>query len=243
MSDNPKDQEFAPINLEANDRIPMASNRQANTPSAAAAKSSNVYTSIVLLIALVACAGAGYLYNENLQSQKLLANNETRIKSLEDRLSATGEEMGNSTVELQVKLGELTTKTEELWEQMDKLWASAWRKNQEEIKTLNADLKTLKTDTNALVVDVEKRIADNKTTAANLTSRIETVNTKSNAQANEMLTVNAKLDEASQNNTKQTKAVRDTTEKLILLEKRNTTLLQQIQQLENKLEALANKMV
>ena len=243
MSDDPKDKDFAPINVELNDRIPIASNRQSTNAPTSAPKGNYLFTTIVLLVAVAACAASGYLYNENEQNKNLLAKNEGRIKILEDRLSATGEEMGNSTIELQIKLGELSTKTQELWDQMDKLWASAWRKNQQEIKTLNEDLKNVQQEATKLVKEVEVKIAENKTTAANLLSRIEAVNTKSNAQANELLTVNAKLDQNNENNTKQTKAVRDTTEKLILLEKRNTTLLQQIQQLESKLDELAKKMV
>ena len=61
---------------------------------------------------------------------------EQRILQLENKLSATGEEIGESTVALQVKVTELTNKTNELWEQMDKLWASAWRRNQQEIADL-----------------------------------------------------------------------------------------------------------
>jgi chromosome segregation ATPase len=244
MSDNPKDKDFAPINIELNDRIPMAGNRQSSSKSTAKIpKSSNSYTSIVLVIAVIACAASGYLFNANIYSQTFLAENEKRIKTLEDRLSATGEEMGNSAGELQVKLGELALKGEENFQQIDKLWASAWRRNQQEIRTVSANFKNLTQDTNQLVKDLDAKVSDNKTTVARIQPRIDGVNTKVNAQANELLTLNVRQDENQQSNTAQASTLRDMTEKLILLEKRNTNLLQKIQALENKLNELAIKSV
>jgi chromosome segregation ATPase len=244
MSVDPKDKDFAPINVELSDRIPMAGNRKASTKTPSVApKSSNTYTSVAMVIAVIACAASGYLYSVNMQNKTMLADNNKRIKSLEDRLSATGEEMGNSTVELQVKVGELSARAEELWDQMDKLWASAWRKNQQEIKTLSTNFSNLQQDTNRLVKELDAKVADNKTTAANMLPRIDGVNTKVNAQANELLVINVKQDEYQSSVSQQKTALREMTEKMILLEKRNTTLLQQIKQLESKLTALANKSV
>ncbi|GAB54840.1 hypothetical protein GPUN_0701 [Glaciecola punicea ACAM 611] len=244
MSDDPKDKDFEPINIELSDRIPSAGNRQGSAKtSAGAPKSNNSFTSLVLIVAVIACAASAYLYSANVQNQKVLAQSASRIQSLEDRLSATGEEMGNSTVELQVKVGELAEKSEELWDQMDKLWASAWRKNQQEIKALNTEFTGFQKDASRLSKELENKLADNRTAAANMQSRIDGVNTKVNAQANEMLTLDAKLDDNRQKNTAQVQSLRDMTEKLILLEKRNTTLLQKIQQLENKLDEVANKIV
>ena len=86
-------------------------------------------TVLALLIALAASGGAGYLFMQ-LEQQKIAAQSaEQRIADLENRLSATGEDLGESTVALQVKVSELSNRAEELWEQMDKLWASA-RKDQ-----------------------------------------------------------------------------------------------------------------
>lgn len=244
MSVDPKDKDFAPINVEFNDRIPMGGNRKSNTKSTVTeSKSSSVLNNLVLVLALIACGASGYLFSLNMQNETLLQENEKRIKTLEDRLSATGEEMGNSTVELQVKVGELSARAEELWEQMDKLWASAWRRNQQEIKTLEANFKNLSQDTNKLVKEIDSKVAENKSTVANLRPRIDGVNTKINAQANELLAITVNQDEYQQSQAKQSATLREMTEKLILLEKRNTTLLQKIQQLEKKLDEVANKSV
>jgi chromosome segregation ATPase len=244
MSDDPKDKDFAPINVEMEDRIPMASKRQANAKTTSTVtKSNNGFTSIVLVIAVIACASSAYLYTLNASNQNLLAENEVRLKSLENRLSATGEEMGNSTVALQVKVGELTARGEELWDQMDKLWASAWRRNQEEIKTLSVNFKNLQQDTFKLVKDLDAKVSDNKSTTASIQSRIDGVNTKVNSQANDLLSINVRQDQNQQTNNKHATTLREMAEKLILLEKRNTTLLQKIQQLESKLNEVANKSV
>jgi ribosomal protein L17 len=244
MSDNPKDKDFAPINVEVEDRIPMAGNRQSSTKaSAVETKSKNGLTIVAFLVAAIACAASGYLYSLHTVQVNLLAENELRIQALEDKLSATGEEMGNSTVALQVKITELSATAKELWEQMDKLWASAWRRNQQEIKTLSANFKNLQQDTNKLVKDLDAKVASNNATSANIQSRVDGINTKVNAQANDLLSVNVRQDENLQTNSKQAATLREMSEKLILLEKRNTTLLQKIQQLENKITEVANKSV
>lgn len=248
MSDNPKDKDFAPINVEISDRIPMAGNRKSSSSSNSSSpgsqgKGSNAYISAVLVVAFVACGASAYLFSANMENKTLLAENEKRIKTLEDRLSATGEEMGNSTVELQVKVGELAARAQELWDQMDKLWASAWRRNQQEIKTLSEDFKGLQQDTNRLVKELDAKVADGKASGSAMQTRIDGVNAKVNAQANEILAINVKQDENQNVNTKQALTLREMAEKLILLEKRNTTLLQQIQQLEKKLNEVANKSV
>lgn len=244
MSDNPKDKDFAPINVEVEDRIPMAGNRQSSAKaSTVETKSKNGLTVIAFLVAAIACAGSGYLYSLHTVQVNLLAENEVRIKALEDKLSATGEEMGNSTVALQVKITELSATAKELWEQMDKLWASAWRRNQQEIKTLSTNFKNLQQDTNKLVKDLDAKVASNNATSANIQSRIDGINTKVNAQANDILSVNVRQDENLQTNSKHAATLREMSEKLILLEKRNTTLLQKIQQLENKITEVANKSV
>ncbi len=119
MSQNDKD--FAPINIDVDDRRPSGK-RPAPVESNSSSGGSNVFTSIVLVVANAACAGCAYLYSELKTANTEAARTDSRLQSLEQRLSATGEEMGNSTVALQVKVTELAEKTEELWEQMDKLW-------------------------------------------------------------------------------------------------------------------------
>jgi chromosome segregation ATPase len=244
MSANDKDKDFAPINVEINDRIPRATQRQSNSGSTAApSKAGQSVAIIALIIAAVSCGAGAYIYTLYQDSQTIIAANEKRLQALEDRLSATGEEMGNSTVALQVKVGELSTRAEELWEQMDKLWASAWRRNQQEIKTLSANLKDLQNDANKLVKEVDDKTKANSSSLASMQSRVDGINTKLNAQANDILAVNVKQDEFEQSNGANSSSMREMSEKLILLERRNTNLLQQIQTLESKLDELAKKSV
>jgi len=73
-----------------------------------------------------------------------ILSSERRIKNLEQQLSVTGEEMGESAVAMRVKLDTLSKKTDDLWAQMDKLWASAWRRNQADIEKLNQQIKNHK---------------------------------------------------------------------------------------------------
>ncbi len=97
----------------------------------------STFSTIMIFILIVLLGVGGWWFDmqtKTLQSQ--IASAEARIQELEGLLSATGEEMGESTVVIKARLTDLTEKTEELWKQMDKLWASAWRKNQAEIKDL-----------------------------------------------------------------------------------------------------------
>jgi hypothetical protein len=105
---------------------------------------SSLATSLLLLVSYAAIAGGGwYFYQQQLQLNKALDSSEQRIQQLENQLSATGEEMGESTIALKVKLEAISEKTELLLKEMDKLWASAWRKNQKEIKALNSQSKKM----------------------------------------------------------------------------------------------------
>jgi hypothetical protein len=97
---------------------------------------------IVLLIFSIMGFGAWWSYQHDIKSQALIKSAENRIAALEEQLSATGEEMGESSIAMKVRLEALSKKTEDLWIQMDKLWASAWRKNQAEIAVLNRQMAT-----------------------------------------------------------------------------------------------------
>lgn len=89
-------------------------------------------------------AGAAYWgYQQNINTTALLNSSENRIADLERQLSATGEEMGESAVEMKVRLETLGKTSDKLWIEMDKLWASAWRKNQSQIKSLENKNKSL----------------------------------------------------------------------------------------------------
>jgi hypothetical protein len=94
---------------------------------------------LLILIPYFALAATGwYFYQQQVSINNMLASSSARIQQLENQLSATGEEIGESTIALKVKLEAISEKTELLLSEMDKLWASAWRKNQEEIKALNS---------------------------------------------------------------------------------------------------------
>lgn len=94
---------------------------------------------LLMLMPYIALAGtAWYFYQQQLNVNQVLETSVGRIQQLENQLSATGEEMGESTIALKVKLEAISEKTELLLSEMDKLWASAWRKNQQEIKALNS---------------------------------------------------------------------------------------------------------
>lgn len=109
---------------------------QTSSSPANSAKQTSVFTWLGC-VAILALAAGGYgLYKQNLNTQAQLIASEKRIAELESALSATGEEMGESSVAIKAKLTALSKRTDELWTQMDKLWASAWRRNQADIKKL-----------------------------------------------------------------------------------------------------------
>ena len=140
--------------------------------------------SSILLYALVA-GGAYYAYQENINNKAQLAQAEARIVELENQLSATGEEMGESTVAIKVKLEGLIQKTDKLWQEMDKLWASAWRRNQSEIKAIvaqnkkqqafNSQTTTSLKNASAYIKDIQDKQTENQFAVAALTDRFTTV--------------------------------------------------------------------
>lgn len=242
MSDQNKDKDFAPINVELSDRIPVAAQRSKNqSANHTSHKSAHGLTIIAIIIAIAACGASGFLYSLHEKNLALIEAKEQRLLSLENRLSATGEEMGNSTVALQVKVGELSEKTEELWEQMDKLWASAWRRNQTEIKSLSEETKKSQREVSSLISALETQMANNKSSISKTQQRIDSVNTKVTAQANEMLSASVNQEEFQSNITQQDNKIREMAEKIILLERRNTSLLKEIQDIENRLNAVVNR--
>jgi len=244
MSNNGKDKDFAPINVELSDRIPMASKRQSNTkPSKVETKSNSKLVSFLLVLTIGALLACAYLFWLNQQQTQTLATNESRIESLENRLSATGEEMDNSTVALQIKVTELSNKAEQLWDQMDKLWASAWRRNQQEIRNLENNVKGFEKDVNALIKTAESKVATSLDGVKQVQNRLDGVNTKVSGQANDILAINVEQENLQNTINKQNAELRQMTEKLILLEKRNTTLLQKLQQVESKLDELVKRSV
>ncbi len=137
-------------------------------------KSSKTNNFFTVFIYLILIAASWFFYQENIKLQKLINHSEQRIVSLENQLSATGEEMGESTIALKAKLEAMSNKTEKLWEEMDKLWASAWRRNQTEIK----DLRSAKKRQETLNKNQEGINTKQSVQLANTTKNINTINDK-----------------------------------------------------------------
>ncbi|WP_448212979.1 hypothetical protein [Colwellia sp. MEBiC06753] len=126
-----------------------SSTRTPDTP-----KKSSTLAILNSLVLYAAFAGGGYwFYQQDLKSTQALHAAEERIVDLEKQLSATDEEMGESTVAMRAKLEGLIEKTDKLWDEMDKLWASAWRRNQSEIKELRSS--TIKAENNLKTLGTE----------------------------------------------------------------------------------------
>lgn len=146
-----------------------AKNVSSDNHNNSAKPKSSIAKSLLILIPYIAIAGGGwYFYQQQIKLTSALENSVTRIQQLENQLSATGEEMGESTIALKAKLEAISEKTELLLTEMDKLWASAWRRNQKEIKELNSQSKKIATqqtkNTNAIntqndnIIDVKDKI-------------------------------------------------------------------------------------
>lgn len=245
MANNSRNDEFPTIRLDEEDRrnfqtksSPVHRSVSTNSSPDAPAPSGGGKGLAVfaLLFGLASCGAAGYLYHLTTQQQALLSGAEQRIQQLENKLSATGEEIGESTVALQVKVTELSNKSSELWEQMDKLWASAWRRNQKEIADLsdktNADKKQLQES----IGQVSRNLDSQKTQLATLSTSLEGV-------TDEMLAINVQMEQVAAGSTSQQQNVKNLSDKLALLEQRNNALSSRISTLENELRNLATKVV
>ena len=137
--------EIPTINIDQ-DQVKTARETATKTPkpssvrvTSKATKPASLPKTLLMLMPYIALAGTGwYFYQQQANVNQVIETSAERIQQLENQLSATGEEMGESTVALKVKLEAISEKTELLLSEMDKLWASAWRKNQKEIKELNS---------------------------------------------------------------------------------------------------------
>lgn len=147
-----KDQVEAFKNTRTKTTPPVSSTEEetVHNPSVAVTKtkskpaSSSILSKLSIFLTYSLIAGAGYwAYQQDIKTTALLVSSEQRIADLEHQLSATGEEMGESAVEMKVRLETLGKTSDKLWQEMDKLWASAWRKNQSQIKNLQTKNKSL----------------------------------------------------------------------------------------------------
>lgn len=197
-------------------------------------KSGSGLAVFALLIAFAACGGAGWLYMQLEQQIAVSDRAERRIAELENKLSATGEEIGESTVALQVKVTELSNKTNELWEQMDKLWASAWRRNQKDIEDLSK-----KVDDN--VGSLKSRMSSVTSTASDNTQTIADTKVQVENLASEALALSVQLERSSATDASTRRDLQAASEKLALLEQRNAALVNRLNQLENEIRDLATR--
>ena len=225
------------IRVDASDRSVQAHNPNGTPPPVTTVvKASNQSLVIsALLLALLSTGAAGYLLYNQQQSQLAFDNATARILELENRLSATGEEMGNSTVALQVKVTELANRLEELWQQMDKLWASAWRRNQSEIKDLTKVVEDNRTqaqsNVNSVTQSLSKGLASSET-------KFDALQNDFNSAKNEILSVSMELETIKQGLLNGQDANVVINEKIAILEQRNTALRSQVSLIE---KAMASK--
>ncbi|MDG1121075.1 MAG: hypothetical protein P8J70_00065 [Glaciecola sp.] len=225
------------IRIDASDRSVQSHNPNGTPPPATTVVKASNHGLVIsaLLLALVSAGAAGYLLYSQQQSQLALQSATARIVELENRLSATGEEMGNSTVALQVKVTELANRSEELWQQMDKLWASAWRRNQSEIKDLTKVVEDNRTQAQSNVNTVTESL--NKGLASSDT-KFDALQNDFNSAKNEVLSVSMELESIKQGLLNGQDANIVINEKIAILEQRNTALRDKVSLLE---KAIASK--
>ena len=160
--------------------------KQINKTVSPQSKSSSVSIFLTLIIYLALAGASWFFYQENLKLQQLISESENRIQQLENQLSATGEEMGESTIALKVKLEAISEKAEKLWSEMDKLWASAWRKNQSEIKALRST--SMKQDT--LNKNQSQQISEANTAINNVSDKLTSAEFNITALADQISAAN-----------------------------------------------------
>lgn len=249
MASNSRNDDFPTIRLDDEDRrdyqkkhssVGQATSTSTGTKTkpqnAKSSGGSSFLISLTLLLALAASGGCYFLYDLSQKQQALLADAESRIEQLENKLSATGEEIGESTVALQVKVTELSNKTGELWEQMDKLWASAWRRNQKEISDLSAKVDGNKASFNESLSQVARNADQQKT-------QLSALQTQLSAVADDLLALNVRMEQTSELAAQFGQSKKTVDDKLALLEQRNNSLSSRISALESEIRDMATQLV
>ena len=252
MANDSKNDDFPTIRLDEEDRRayqkknqPAPGNGSKSTPTGSATSpqpattksgGNSIWLALVALIALAGLGGCYYLYTLLQQQQAVAEQAEARIVQLERKLSATGEEIGESTVALQVKVTELSNKTNELWEQMDKLWASAWRRNQKEIEDLGDRVTNVQTGLEKNIQSVSANVKSASTDIANVRNQLANL-------ADEILALNVQLEQAAGDKQQTTQTVNALSGKLADLEKRNSALSGRLTTMENELRNIATKVI
>lgn len=162
---------------------PAKTNQEALAPK----KTSGLMVMSTWLLYAAVGAGTWWFYQQDIQNKALIASSEARIVELENQLSATGEEMGESTIAMKAKLEGLIKKTDTLWKEMDKLWASAWRKNQTQIKALSAQNaqqanlneqnKTAFSSASSYIKDIQEKQTQTEFTLSAIAEKVDNVAT------------------------------------------------------------------
>ncbi|WP_284242550.1 hypothetical protein [Thalassotalea insulae] len=213
------------------------------SPQQEVKQSSSVATTLLLVAILLTLAGgAWYFYQQNLKLQLLVQQSEQRIQSLENQLSATGEEMGESTIALKTKLEAITEKTNKLWDEMDKLWASAWRRNQSEIKELQSTNKKLQTassnhsqqlkNTASAINDINEKQTSNE---LNMNALADQINAANNIQ-DDISKLRAQIDTLEEKSSSRDSQQIEVATTVNQLEMSVTLLVERLAQLEKSAE-------
>lgn len=188
-----------------------------------------------LFILIIIIGATGYWsFEQYKQALKSNAELESRITDLENRLSATGEDMGQSAAALQVKVSELSAKAEHLWSEMDKLWASAWRRNQSEIGALDKTVKSLKSSSEKSIKNLNNESAANNTSIIALNEQLE-------KQANVLKQLNDKFSQVNSVDANFEQQLASLREKLISTALANNNLTNQIDDLRKRIIAAEKK--
>ncbi|XQW86688.1 hypothetical protein ACOYR1_08180 [Thalassotalea piscium] len=217
------------------------------TPVITKAKSS-ILTKLALALVYLALAGISYwFYLENNKLKDIQADAEQRIVQLEQQLSATGEEIGESTVALKVKLEALTEKSNELWSEMDKLWASAWRKNQSQIKELRSKSialsKSVDTQKSSLknTVNQVAELKEKQTSADFTLNAISEQIASSSKMKNEIQALAKQVNSLNQTASTREKQQMEVATSVNQVDTSLQIVLERIEQLEAQLKLQANK--
>ena len=199
---------------------------------------SSLYTVAMFIIYITVAGAIWWFYQENMKLQNHLAVSQQRIEQLEQQLSATGEEMGESDVAMKVRLEGLTEKTNQLWQEMDKLWASAWRRNQAQIKEVRS--KAIK-HTNAFT-------ASNKNINNAITNLTTSVSKFEEKQTSTEFNINLLTDQIAAANNTQTE-IKKLASKFAALETKSSSRDQQqmkvatnVNQLDKSLKRLIERL-
>lgn len=208
------------------------SSKKGSTVSEPATRTNSPSWFAFLLLLAIIVSAAGYWSSEQF---KILQQAQSRIAQLEDRLSATGEDMDQSSAALQIKVSELNAKTEDLWVQMDKLWASAWRRNQTEIGVLNKTVMAIKAKSEKSTQKLSSENAENNTTIGFFKEKLEN-------QASLLEQLYSKLDLVDNMDADLEQQLASLREKLISTALANNDLTNQIDDLRRRVIAVNSKL-